>query len=78
MIRLICDFLLFYTHVHTCSPSCTDEEQKTKVDSETECLRLLIKGLIVPIRLCILSIAYYWFDFVLNFCYGYIKLAKVN
>ena len=30
-----------------------------KTDSETVCLRLLIKGLIVPIRLCILSIAYY-------------------
>ena len=28
----------------------------TNVDSETVCLRLLIKGLIVPIRLCILSI----------------------
>ena len=26
--------------------------------SETVCLRLLIKGLIVPIRLCILSVAY--------------------
>ena len=30
----------------------------TNVDSETVCLRLLIKGLIVPIRLCTLSIAY--------------------
>ena len=29
------------------------------IDSETVCLRLLIKGLIVPARLCILSIAYY-------------------
>ena len=32
------------------------------VDSETVCLRLLIKGLIVPIRLCILSIAYFICD----------------
>ena len=30
----------------------------TNVDSETLCLRLLIKGLIVPTRLCILSIAF--------------------
>ena len=44
---------------YTCSPSYTDEEEKTNVDSETVCLRLLIKGLIVPIRLSILSIAYY-------------------
>ena len=51
MIWLICDFLPFYAHVHTCSPSYTDEEQKANVDSETVCLRLLIKGLIVPIRL---------------------------
>ena len=29
------------------------------VDSETVCVRLLIKGFIVPIRLRILSIAYY-------------------
>ena len=53
------NFLPFYAHVHTCSPSYTDEEYKTNVDSETVCLRLLIIGLIVPIRLCILSIAYY-------------------
>ena len=26
MIWLICDSLPFYAHVHTCSPSCTDEE----------------------------------------------------
>ena len=58
MIWLSCDALPFYAHVHTCSPSYTDDEQKTNVDSETECLRLLIKGLIVPIRLRILSIAY--------------------
>ena len=56
MIWLICNFLPFYAHVHTCSPSYTDEEYKTNVDSETVCLRLLIIGLIVPIRLCILSI----------------------
>ena len=49
MIWLICDSLLFYAHVHTCSPSYTDEELKTNVDSETVCLRLLIKSLIVPI-----------------------------
>ena len=58
MIWLICDFLPFYAGVHTCcSPSYTDEEQKTNVDSETVCLRLLIKRWIVPIRLWILSIA---------------------
>ena len=45
----------FYAHVHTCSPSCTDEEKKTNVDSAAVCLRLLIIGMIVPIRLCILS-----------------------
>ena len=59
MIWLICNFLPFYARVHTCSPGYTDEEYKTNVDSETVCLRLLIIGLIVPIRLCILSIAYY-------------------
>ena len=59
MIWLICDFLPFYAHVHTCSPSYTDEELKKDVDSETVCLRLLIKGLIVPIRLCLRSLAYY-------------------
>ena len=59
MIWLICDSLSFYAHVHTCSPSYTDEEQKTNVDSETLCFRLLIKGVIVPIRLRILSMAYY-------------------
>ena len=56
MIWLICDSLPFYAHVHTCSLSYTEE---TNVDSETVCLRLLINGLIVSIRLCILSIAYY-------------------
>ena len=54
MIWLICDSLPFYAHVHTC-PSYTDEELKTNVDSETVCLKLLIKSLIVPIGLCILS-----------------------
>ena len=67
MIWLICNFLPFYAHVHTCSPSYTAEELKTNVDSETVCLRLLIKGLIVPIRLCILSIAYYYFSFCFAF-----------
>ena len=56
MIWLTCDSLPFYAHAHTCSPSYTDEEQKTNVDSEIVCLRLLIKGLIVPIKLCMLSI----------------------
>ena len=56
---LICVSLPFYAHVHTCSPSYTDVEQKTNVDSETVRLRLLIKGLIVPVRLCTLSRAYY-------------------
>ena len=51
MIWLICDSLFFYAHVHTSIPSYTDEEQKTNVDSETVCLRLVITGLIVPIRL---------------------------
>ena len=37
----------------------TDEEQKTNVDSETVCHRLLIKGLIVLMRFCTLSIAYH-------------------
>ena len=59
MICLICDSLPFYAPVHTCSPSRTDEESKTNVDSETVCLGLLIIDLIVPIRHCILSIAYY-------------------
>ena len=45
MIWLICDSLPFYAHVHTCSPSYTEEEQKTNVESETACLRLLIKSL---------------------------------
>ena len=58
MIWLICDFLLFYAHVHTCCPSYTDEEQETNVDSETVCPRLLIIGLVVHIKLCILSIPY--------------------
>ena len=26
MIWLICDYLSFYAHVHTCSPSYTDEK----------------------------------------------------
>ena len=52
-------FLAFYAHVHTCSPSYTDEKKKTNVDSKTVCLRLLMIRLIVLIRLCILSIAYY-------------------
>ena len=60
MIYLIYNSLpSFYAQVHASSPSYTDDEQKTNVDSKTECLRLLIKGLIVPIRLCILSIAFY-------------------
>ena len=59
MIWLICDSLPFYAHVHTCSPSYTDEEYKMNVDFETVCLMLLIKGLIMPITLLILSIAYY-------------------
>ena len=59
MIWLFCDSLPVYAHVHhTCSPSYTDEEEKTNVDSQTVCLRLLIKGLIVPIGLWKLSIAY--------------------
>ena len=63
MIWLIWDSLPFYAHVHTFSPTYTDEEQKTNIDSKTVCVRLLIKGLIVPIRLCsllllIFSIAY--------------------
>ena len=56
---LTCDSLPFYAHVRICSY--IDEEQKTNGDSETACLRLLIKGLIVPIRLWILSIACYEF-----------------
>ena len=43
MIWLICDSLPFYAHVHTCSPSYTDEELKTNIDSETAYLGLLIK-----------------------------------
>ena len=34
MIWLICDSLPFYAHVHTCSPSYSDEEQKANVDSK--------------------------------------------
>ena len=60
MIWLICDSLPFYAHVDTCSPSYTDEEQKTNVDSETVCLRLLIIGLIVLLRLWVVSIALYF------------------
>ena len=60
MISLICDSLPFYAHVHACIPSYTEEQQKTKVDSETICLRLLIKDLIVPLRLWIRSIAYHY------------------
>ena len=60
MIWLIYDSLPCYAHVHICSPSYTDEEKKTNVDDyETACLMLLIKGLVVPIRLGLLSIAYY-------------------
>ena len=62
MIWLIWDSLPFYAHVHTRSPNYTDEDQKTNVDSETVCLRLLIKGLVVPIRLWIMSIVYYNLD----------------
>ena len=50
MIWFVFDSLLFYVHAYTCSPSYTDEERKTNVDSETACFRLLIKGLIVPIK----------------------------
>ena len=57
MIWLIWDSLPFYAHVDTCSPSYTDEELQTKVDSETIYLRLLIIGFIVPLELWILSIA---------------------
>ena len=39
LIWLICDSLPFYAHVHTCSPNCTDEEEKKKVDSQTVCLK---------------------------------------
>ena len=67
MIWLICDSLSFYAHVHICSPRYTDEEQKTKVDSETVCLRLLIKGLVVPIRLYVLSKAYYKLNYIRKF-----------
>ena len=49
MIWLIYNSLPFYAHVHTRSPSYTDDEQKTNVDFETECLRLVIEGLIVSI-----------------------------
>ena len=59
MIWLICDSLSFYAHVHICSPSYTDEEYRTNVDCEAVCVRLLIKGLIVSIRICILCIAYH-------------------
>ena len=34
-------------------------KQRTMIDFETVCLRLSIKGLIVPVRLWILSRAYY-------------------
>ena len=40
MIWLIYDSLPFYAHVYSYCPSYIDEEQKTKVDSETVCLRL--------------------------------------
>ena len=40
---LIYNVLPFYAHGHPCSPSYTDEKLKTIVDSETICLRLLIK-----------------------------------
>ena len=56
MICLVCHFLPFYAHVHTCNFSYSDEKQKTKVDSETVCFRLLLKGLIVVLRLWILSL----------------------
>ena len=59
MIWLIHNLLPFYGHVHICSPSYTDEEEKTIVNFKTVCLRLLIKGLIVLIRLWTLSIAYH-------------------
>ena len=62
MILLICDSIRFYAHVHICSPSCTEEEQKTNVDSKMVCFRLLIIGLIAPIRLWLLSIAYHLFS----------------
>ena len=62
MIWLIYDFLLSYAHVLANSPRYTDEEQNANADSETVCLRLLIKGLIVPIRLWMLSIGYYKFS----------------
>ena len=60
MAWLIFNSLPFYAYVHTCSPSYTDEEKKkTNVDSDPVSFRLLIKGLIVPIRLWILSIVYH-------------------
>ena len=43
--------MLFYAHTHTYSSGYTYEKQKTKVNSEKVCLRLLIIGLIVPLRL---------------------------
>ena len=43
------------------------------VDSETVCLRLLIKGLIVPIRLCILSILVH---LIRHFCFYKIPTSK--
>ena len=58
MIWLIYDFLSFYAHVHACSPSYTDKERKKIVDFKTVCLRLLIEGLIVPLRLWMLPIAF--------------------
>ena len=60
IIWLVCDCLPFYAHADTCSPSYTDEEQKANVDSETVCLRLLIIGLIVLLRLWVLSIELYF------------------
>ena len=57
MIWLICDSLLFYAHVYICSPSYTDEESKTNIDSETVMSSAVIKDLMVPTRLWILFIA---------------------
>ena len=49
MISLIRDSLPFYTRVHTSSPSYTDEDEKTLLDSETVLLKLFIKDLIISI-----------------------------
>ena len=46
------------------------------VDSETVCLRLLIKGLIVPIRLCILSIAYFFITDSRIICRVFLSRSK--